>query len=57
MKAKRRGRKTRSAEIDDFNREIELTRQNRQIMKLLETRAKQKETISLEEAKLRLDIG
>ena len=45
------------AEIDDFNREIELTRQNKQLMKLLESRARQKETLSLEETKRRLDIG
>ena len=45
------------AEIDDFNREIELTRQNKQLMKLLESRAKQKATISLEEAKRQLGLG
>jgi len=43
------------AEIDDFNREIELTRQNKPLMRLLESRAKQKKTtLSLVEAKLRL---
>ncbi len=45
------------AEIDDFNREIELTRQNKQLMKLLESRARQKETLSLEETKRLLDLG
>ena len=45
------------AEIDDFNREIELTRQNKQLMKLLESRAKQKIALSLEEAKQRLGLG
>jgi hypothetical protein len=45
------------AEIDDFNREIELTRQNRRLMKLLASRAKKKATISLEEAKQRLGLG
>jgi hypothetical protein len=45
------------AEIEDFNREIELTRQNKALMKLLEARARQSETISLEEAKARLGIG
>lgn len=39
------------AEIDDFNREIELTKQNKPLMKLLDSRAKQKTTVSLEEAK------
>jgi hypothetical protein len=45
------------AEIDDFNREIELTRQNRQLMKLLDARGKQKRTVSLAEAKRRLGIN
>ena len=45
------------AEIDDFNREIELTRQNKQLMKLLDSRAKQEETFSLEETKRQLDIA
>jgi len=44
------------AEIDDFNREIELTRANRQLMKLLESRAKQKATISMEEARRQLNL-
>ena len=37
--------------IDDFNREIELTRQNEKLMKFLEKRARQTETVSLAEAK------
>ena len=45
------------AEIEDFNREIELTRQNKALMRLLKARARQAETISLEEAKTRLGIG
>ena len=45
------------AEIDDFNREIELTRQNKRLMKLLESRARQKTTISLPDAKQRLGLG
>ena len=44
------------AEIDDFNREIELTRENKRLMKLLDSRAKQKAAVSLEEAKRRLGI-
>ncbi len=39
------------AEIDDFNREIELTRQNKTIMKLLETRSKSKKRVPLVEAR------
>ena len=45
------------AEIDDFNREIELTRQNKQLMKLLESRAREKAAISLEETKRQLDLA
>lgn len=44
------------AEIDDFTREIELARQNKQLMKLLEARATKKATISMEEAKRRLGL-
>jgi hypothetical protein len=44
------------AEIDDFNREIELTRQDKPLMKLLEGRAKQTATVSLDEAKKILGI-
>jgi hypothetical protein len=44
------------AEIDDFNREIELTRQNKPLMKLLEGRAKKTATVSLDEAKKILGI-
>jgi hypothetical protein len=44
------------AEIDDFNREIELTRANRQLMKLLDARAKQKATVSMEEARRQLNL-
>lgn len=43
------------AEIHDFNREIELARQNKKLMKFLETRAKQTKTIPL--AKLRAELG
>ncbi len=38
------------AEVDDFNREIELTRQNKALMKFLDARARQTETVSLEKA-------
>ena len=44
------------AELDDFNREIELTRENRNLIKLLEGRAKQKATVSLVDAKRILGI-
>lgn len=48
------GREFILAEIDDFGREIELTRRNKKLMKLLDTRGKQTRTVSLEEAKAQL---
>jgi hypothetical protein len=39
------------AEIDDFDSEIELTRQNEQLMELLDRRARQPATVSLQEVK------
>jgi len=44
------------AEIDDFNREIELTRQNKELMKLLDERGKQNKTIKWDEAKDQLGL-
>jgi hypothetical protein len=44
------------AEIDDFNREIELTRQNKSLMKLLDERGKQNETFKATEVKRQLGI-
>ena len=44
------------AEIDDFNREIELTRKNKRLMKLLDERAKQTKTIGLAEVKAQLGL-
>ena len=45
------------AEIDDFSREIELTRQNRKLMKFLDLRAKQTKTIPLGEVKAQLGLN
>lgn len=45
------------AEIDDFNREIELTRGNKKLMKLLQARARQKASIFLDEARDVLGIA
>lgn len=42
------------AEIDSFDREIELTRRNEQLMRLLDARKQEKATISLAEARARL---
>lgn len=44
------------AEIDDFDREIFLTRQNKELMKLLDDRAMQTKTIPLEEVKHQLGL-
>ena len=45
------------AEIDDFSREIELTRQNKKLMKYLEGRAKQTKTVPLTKAKAELGLN
>lgn len=45
------------AEIDDFNREIELTRQNKELMRFLEARAKQTKTLPLAEVKGELGLS
>jgi hypothetical protein len=45
------------AEVDDFNREIELARQNRALMKFLDSRALQSETVSSEEARNLLGLA
>ncbi len=42
--------------VDDFDREIAQTRANPRLMALLESRAKQTTTVSLEEAKRRLGL-
>ena len=44
------------AEVDDFNREVELARQNRALMKFLDARARQAETVSSEEARQALGM-
>ena len=44
------------AELDDFNREIELTRQNKQLTEMLSRRAKQTKTVPLQEAKAQLGL-
>jgi hypothetical protein len=45
------------AEIDDFNREIELTRGNKRLMALLNQRGRQSKTIPLQEAKFQLGLS
>jgi hypothetical protein len=44
------------AEIDDFNREIELTRQNKSLMKSLDERGKQNRTFKATDVKRQLGI-
>lgn len=45
------------AEIDDFDREIELTRQNKKLMRFLEGRGKQTKTIPLEDVEAQLGLS
>jgi hypothetical protein len=51
------GREFIVAELDDFDREIELTRQNKEFMRLLDERGREKATISAAEARARLDVA
>ena len=44
------------AEVDDFDREIELTRQNKALMKFLDSRGKQTATIKASEMKKQLGL-
>ncbi|PYV86008.1 MAG: hypothetical protein DMG05_21125, partial [Acidobacteria bacterium] len=44
------------AEADDFNRKIELARQNKKLMKFLDLRSKQTNTVPLEEVKVQLGL-
>jgi len=50
------GREFIIAEIDDFDREIQLQRQNKEFMRFLDERGREKATISAEEARRRLGI-
>ncbi len=44
------------AEIDDFDREIELTRKNKKLMRLLNERGKQTETLKAAEVRAQLGL-
>jgi hypothetical protein len=57
MRLFRKHQRKRVAEIDDFNREIELTRQNKELMKFLDLRAKQTKIIPLDEVKIQLGLS
>ena len=58
MKRRRNPKRHESnlAQIDDFDREIELTRQNKAIMKLLDERGRQTKTLKARELKEQLGI-
>jgi hypothetical protein len=45
------------AEISDFNREIELTRQNKALMRLLDARGKQSKTFKASEVKKQIGVN
>lgn len=45
------------AEVNDFDREIELTRQNKELMALLDRRAKETQSVPLNEVKKRLGLA
>lgn len=45
------------AEVGDFNREIELARQNRTLMEFLDSRGRQTETVSSDEARSLLGLS
>jgi hypothetical protein len=50
------GREFILAEIDSFDRELELTRQNEELMDFLDRRSEEGETYTLEEVKQQLGI-
>ena len=45
------------AEINDFNREIKLTRQNKSLMKLLDSSGKQTKTFKASEVKRQIGVN
>ena len=51
------GREFVLAEIDDFDREIELTRKNKRLMKLLDERGKQTKTYTTAEVRSELGLS
>ena len=50
------GREFLLAEVDQFDREIQLTRENKELMALLDRRGREKGGITLQEAKARLGL-
>ena len=56
MQRSAKGQEFILAEIDDFNREIELTRHNKALMKLLDARGKQTKTVKAADVKKQLGL-
>jgi hypothetical protein len=50
------GREFILAELDDFDREIELTRQNKEFMRFLDERGRERATLSLAEVRKKLGL-
>jgi len=50
------GREFIVAELDDFEREVKLIRQNKELMKFLEDRSKEKKTFTLDQVKEQLNL-
>jgi hypothetical protein len=50
------GREYVLAEVDDFNREVGLVRQNQELMAFLEQRSRPSQTYTIEEARMILQI-
>lgn len=51
------GRQFVLAEIDDFDKEIELTRQNEELMRFLDERSQETTTFSLREVRKQLNLS
>jgi hypothetical protein len=50
------GREFVLAEVDDFDREIELVRQNKELMEFLASRSQEKKRFSLQEVREKLNL-
>ena len=51
------GREFVLAQIDNFDREIELTQQNKELMRLLDQRGRERATVSLQEARTHTSVS
>ncbi len=50
------GREFVLAEVDDFNKEIELIRQNQELLKLLDQRSEERKTFTLNQVRKQLNL-